>query len=184
MANNQIYWQQADWDLLKAYIYDRTKYPAGFAVDHKFFEDVRKILWLLEHIHAGNYDDSALEWNPESLPVLSPPNAVYKHTGVWEVTTQVNVHGVNRWVRWLNIRDFYKSEFYSGAPPFMGPPTNIHPEKNVWVLSNANWEFAPSPNYYYDWDYNSRAVARWAASDGDYLQTAAPAAYYPRQTDP
>jgi hypothetical protein len=208
-TRNQFYFLQADWPKLKAFIAAKIAntadvlFPYGIAIDHLYFEDLRKIIWMLEHQDAGNYDDSALDWNNVALPAYTEQNPIYKYAGDWEVTTFDTSHGLGtydpatqswsgRWLRWRNTRDLYNHDVYiTKAPPFSGPPTNIHTADNVWVTSNANWELAPSPNYYHDWDVNFPGKAHYIdivtyegveiARDERYCPASK---FYPKQTDP
>lgn len=197
MAANQIYWQKADWQKLENYVANRAayivKHPEKLVIDHTYFEDIRKITWLLEHIHAGRYNASVYAWDQVTFPSIQFPNVVEYYAGEWTVTTQVNVHGVDRWLYWKNKRDLWNSDINNSLdPPFMGPPIDIHPSENVWILSNAEWELAPSPNYYYDWSevFAGKAHINLGVlkdSDGFEVQrnimSVPPAAFYPGQTD-
>ncbi len=44
-------WEEADWSNLENSVFQGR----GQEIDHRYFEDIRKRLWLLEHIGAGYY---------------------------------------------------------------------------------------------------------------------------------
>ena len=92
------YWEQAEWHNLMESLTDPAKYPEKIAVDHRFFEDCRKRLFVLEHEHAGNYDYSGREWGVHQNPPdqgANPGHKVHARKGTWTVSTWVpnTVHG-------------------------------------------------------------------------------------------
>ena len=141
----QIYWEQADWALLVAYIANPTTYLAKVVVDGNYLEDLRKRIWLLEHIHAGHYNGTP--WVQVGAPGAGTYGNIQFRIGKKLVTVEDAVYGTTWWINNSDVT--FGMYYYSG-----GPPTNIHPSDNEWITQSGIWTLYPNPNRYHHYDVN------------------------------
>jgi len=193
-----------DWAGILKWLPNPTTAPK-VEIDWKFWEWIRQEIWLREHIHAGSFDDEAYKWKDEAVDVALPTytedvltpttgsrptvtqynsGAMYAFIGDWVVTTWDDKLGC--WLWWKNKQDLT----YNMAHIVESPPSNIHPQDNVWIFETANWGIAPNPNKYHHWDVKfpglDRHAAGYSEAGGAVINNLVchPSKYYPRQVDP
>jgi len=176
---NQNYWEQADWALLREFVEDRDawiddndlEYPEKVEIDHRYFEDLRKRLWLLEHLGAGTFEDPAANTWPPGLS----SDFLYKE---FQVLVWYEGH------YFINTHDAYGS-----ALNIIAPPEVVYDEENkTWDFRNGHWVLYPHPNKYHHWDTNSPCFYGWeeqsAPGEASIPSGGMAFRWYPRQTDP
>jgi len=163
----------------------------GVEIHHENFEDIRKRLWIMEHLTAGKYPlDYDTDFVFESLPSEPPGDKDWSDICYYVGELWVIWKG-EYWVNWVDITYAYANAMRLGSNR---PPEDIHPShNNEWFLSNAFWVIAPDPNRFHHWDSNS---PRFYCSSGQrgtkggenpfrqwqYIDSAN--RHYPKQTDP
>jgi len=201
-----LYWEKADWwkaytSVRKLYTADDNlfdyHYPTKFEIDHRFYEDLRKRLWLLQYQSAGHYDyftrkendpeDKNYLYEPYDLDSEEDETEIYKQIGAWKVSTYDTRYG---WLLWFNFNELTKGEAAENCPP----PANIHPSDNEWITKNDLWQLEANPNKYYQFDYNApHKLIQYSVDNGDQTVPADPtislymdkaSGVFPQQTDP
>ena len=183
------YWEEADWQALSDYVADKAAYllANGTApeIDHRYFEDMRKRMWLYEHHEAGWVDYSEETYAPTTPPYTDDLDDVEYYAGDWVVATDDPNYG---WLVWKNHKDLTKGDSNFNLPP----PVSIHPSDDEWITHNDYWQLAPNENKYHHWDENSLAYEHYTNSVTDvetntvtYVHSSnAVSDFYPIQVDP
>ncbi len=156
----QNYWETADWDGLEKYVDDPTtdRFKEN---SHRYWEDLRKRIWLLWFPQAGTFNvdghDSLDATNPHYLAkqyaAYGDPNDPLKErrekiAGSWKVTWYDIDYG---WLWWTNKEDLTLGQVAQNFPP----PDQIHPSDNVWITEttgNVKWHLEADFNKYHQWD--------------------------------
>ncbi|MFA7485601.1 MAG: hypothetical protein WCZ89_06220, partial [Phycisphaerae bacterium] len=179
-ATSQVYWEQANWGRLAE---DITN--GRFIASHKYFEDLRKRIFLLLFPQAGASvgDEHIIEYTPDNFSTNLGDIAYYIGESI--VTWEDPDYG---WLYWFNKIELTREAANQNVPP----PISIHPDDNEWVFENERWKLHADWNKYHQWDKNSPfcfavTAARGSTTTGNLtVQLYAGEAYkfLPYQTDP
>ena len=179
-------WDEADWSALESYAYGRQQYlldhNAAPEINHLYFEDLRKIIWLYNNPMAGRID-------PLDFPYVqhygySTPYTLKFAAGTRRVAKLDPEFG---WIWWCNFEDIDEGEAMETIqPPDRLRTVNAQTGENEWHFRNARWALMANPNRYHGWDKNSQAYLFDSLSvDNVRYQSDTQVQYFmPIQTDP
>ena len=131
---NQHFFFTADWKKLYDFLAHPENYPGGLILDHRYIEDLRKLMFLLQNVFAGLYDEfiyvEAIETGqfPAGTLVYNTP------TGLFSSGTEEQEYGVSQGV--VNETQFKIRKFRNYEPPVSGP-TVVTPRFTMLV---ATWD--------------------------------------------